>query len=48
MVIPIGIIEISTLRNWIFFVYFSSLHDYWPPTNRNPLLHTSLGEMDRC
>ena len=29
---PIGIIQVSTLRKWRFLLYFSSLHDYWPPT----------------
>ena len=29
---PIGIIQVSSPRKWIFLIYFSSLHDYWPPT----------------
>ena len=29
---PIGIIQVSTPRKWIFLLYFSSLHDYWLPT----------------
>ena len=29
---PIGIIQVSTPRKWSFLLYFSSLHDYWPPT----------------
>ena len=29
---PIGIIQVSNTRKWIFLLYFSSLHDYWPPT----------------
>ena len=32
LVFPIGIIEISTLHNCSFWIYFSSLHDYWLPT----------------
>ena len=27
---PIGIIQVSTPRKWSFFLYFSTLHDYWP------------------
>ena len=27
---PIGIIQVSNSRKWIFLLYFSSLHDYWP------------------
>ena len=27
---PIGIIQVSTSRNWSFLLYFSSFHDYWP------------------
>ena len=26
---PIGIFQVSTPRKWSFFLYFSSLHDYW-------------------
>ena len=29
---PIGIIQVSTPRKWIFLLYFSSFHDYWPST----------------
>ena len=31
-----------------FLLYFSSLHDYWPPTTLIPLVHNSLGEMEWC
>ena len=36
---PIGIIQVSTPRKWIFLLSFSSLHDYWPPTTLNSLVH---------
>ena len=45
---PIGIIQVSTPRKWSFLLYFSSLHDYWPPTTLIPLVHNSLGEMKWC
>ena len=45
---PIGIIQVSTLRKWRFFLYFSSLHDYWIPTTQISLVHNSLGEMEWC
>jgi len=48
LVIPIGIIEVSTPRKWNFWLYFSSLHDYRPPTSWNSLVHTSLVEMEQC
>ena len=32
LAIPIGIIQVSTLRKWPSLLYFSSLHDYWNPT----------------
>jgi len=47
LVIPICIIEVSTLRKCCFWIHFFSLHDYWPPSTRNPLVHTSWGEMIR-
>jgi len=47
MVIPIGIIEVSTSRKCCFWHYFSSLRDYWTPSTRNSLVHTSWGEMER-
>ena len=47
-VIPIGIIQVSTPRKWSFLLYFSSLHDYWPPTSLISLVHNSLGEMEWC
>ena len=45
---PIGIIQVSTQRKWSFLLYFSSLHDYWPPTSLISLVHNSLCEMERC
>ena len=44
---PIGIILISNPQKWIFLLYFSSLHDYWPPTSLISLVHIS-GEMEWC
>ena len=48
LVFPTGIIEFSTPRIWSFLLYFSSLHDSWPPSTWNSLVHTSWGEMERC
>jgi len=45
---PIGIIEVSNPRKWIFLLYFSSFHDYWLQTTLIPLVHNSLGEMEWC
>ena len=45
---PIGIIQVSTPRKWCFLLYFSSLHDYWPPTTLISWIHYSLGEMEWC
>ena len=45
LVYPIGIIEVSTSRKCCFWLYFSSLHDYWPPCTWNLLVHTSWGKM---
>ena len=42
---PIGIIQVSTPRNWSFLLSFSSLHDYWPPTPLISLVHNWLEEM---
>ena len=47
LVFPIGIIEVSTPRNWNILFYFSSLHDYRHPTTWNPVVHTTLVEMER-
>jgi len=44
--IPIGIIQFSTPRKWIFLLYFSSLHDYWPATTLISLVVNSLGEIE--
>ena len=45
---PIGIIQVSTPRKWTFLLYFSSLHDYWPPTTLFSWVHNSCGEMEWC
>ena len=45
---PIGIINVSTPRKWSFLLYFSPLHDYWPPTTLSQLVHNSLCEMEWC
>ena len=47
LVFPIGIIEVSTSRKCCFWLYFSSLQDYWPPSTWNLLVHTSWGETER-
>ena len=48
LVIPNGIIQVSTSRKWSILLYYSSLHDYWPPTTLVSLVHNSLREMERC
>ena len=48
LVFPIGIIEVSTPRICSFLLYFSSLHDYWPPNTWNSIVQTSLREMMWC
>ena len=45
---PIGIIQVSTPRKWSFLLYFSSLHDYWPPTTLSYEYITRLVEMEWC
>ena len=45
---PIGIIQVSTPRKWSFLLYFSTLHDFWPPTTLISLVHNSLGEKKWC
>jgi len=47
LVFPIGIIEVSTSRKCCFWIYFSSLHDYCPPSTWNSLVHSAWGEMER-
>ena len=47
-VIPIGIIEFSTSRKYCFWLHFSSLLDYSPPSTWNSLVHISWGEIERC
>ena len=48
LVLLIGIIQVSIPRKWSVLLYFSSLHDYWPPTFLISLVHNSLGEMEWC
>jgi len=48
LVYPIGIIEVSISRKCCFWLYFIFLHDYWPPSTWNTLVHTSWCEMERC
>ena len=48
LVYPIFIIQISTPRKWSFLLYFSNLHDYWPPSTLMSLVHNFLGVMERC
>ena len=45
---PIGVIQVSTPRKWSFLLYFSSLHDYWPPNTLISLEHNSWGKMVWC
>jgi len=47
LVFPIGIIEFSTSRKCCFWLYFSSLQNYWPRSTWNSVVHTSWGEMER-
>ena len=44
----IGIIQVPTPRKWNFSLYFTSLHDYWPPTTLLSLVHNSFGETEWC
>jgi len=48
LLFPIGIIEVSNSRKCCFWLYIRSLHDYSPPSNWNPLVYTSWGEMEIC
>jgi hypothetical protein len=48
LVFSICIIEVSSPLICSFWLYFSSLHDYWPPTTWNAIVHTSLGKMVWC
>jgi len=48
LVFPIGIIQVSTPRKCSFLLYFSSLHDYCPPSTLISLVHNSMCEMERC
>ena len=48
LVFKIGIIECSNSRSWCFWLYFSSLHNYWPSSSWNALVHTSWCGMERC
>ena len=45
---PIVIILVLTPQKWSFLLYFSSLHDYWPPTTLISFVHISLSEMEWC
>jgi len=47
LVISIGKIEVSTSRKCSFWLYFSSLHDYWPLSTWNSLVHILWGKMER-
>ena len=40
-------IGVTTSRKWGFWVYFSSIQDYWPPSTWKPLVHISWGEMEQ-
>jgi hypothetical protein len=44
LVFLIGIIEFSISRKFCFWLYFSSLHDYWPTSTWNSLVHISWGK----
>jgi len=46
LVFPIGIIEDSTSHKCCFWLYFSSLHDYWPPSTWNSLVQTSGAKLN--
>jgi len=48
LVFPIEIIQVSTSRKCCFWIYFSSLHDYWPPSTWKSLVQNSWFEMERC
>jgi hypothetical protein len=48
LVFPIGIIEFSTSSKCCFWLYFSSVHDYWRPSTGKSLVHTMWGEMEQC
>ena len=48
LLFPIGIIEVSNSLKCCISLYFSSLHDYWPPSSWNSLVHTSWGKMEQC
>ena len=46
--IKIRIFEVSNTRKWGFWLYISSIHDYWPPNIRKSLVHNSRSEMEGC
>ena len=48
LVIPIGIFEVSNNWKLFYLLYFSSIHDYWPPNTWNYFEHTSWSEIERC
>ena len=47
LVFPIGIIQVSNPRIWSVLIYFTILHDYWPPSTLISLVHISLGALER-
>ena len=48
LVFPIGIIEVTTPRDWSFWLHNCSSHDSWPPSTWNSLEHKTWGEMEGC
>jgi len=48
LVFPIGIIQVSTHENEVLLLYFSFLHDYWPPSTLISLVHNTLFKMEWC
>ena len=48
LIFPISIIEVTSPRDWSFWLYISSSHDSWPPSTWNSLEHKTWGEMERC
>ena len=38
----------SRSPTFTFYFISRSLHDYWPPSSWKSLIHTSLGETERC
>jgi hypothetical protein len=44
LLIPNDIYEVSTPRDWSFWIHIISLHDYWPRITWNSLQHKTWGE----